>query len=157
MDTKSLFDQYNCCVIIPTYNNEGTLKQVIKDVLDYTNNVLVINDGATDSTPSILETFSDRIEVVTHPVNLGKGKALRNAFSKALELGYTHAITIDSDGQHFASDLPAFIEEVIKNPDTLVIGARNMEQEGIPGKSSVGNKFSKFWYWVETGIILDDT
>ena len=157
MESKLLYDQYNCCVIIPTYNNEGTLKQVIDDVLKYTHNVLVVNDGSTDSTPQILEDFSNKVEVITHPTNQGKGKAIRNSFKKALELGYTHAITIDSDGQHFASNLPDFINEVIKHPRALVIGARNMAQEGIPGKSSFGNKFSNFWYWVETGIKLEDT
>jgi glycosyltransferase involved in cell wall biosynthesis len=157
MDSKLLFDTYKCCVVIPTYNNQRTLRQVITEVLVYTNNVIVINDGSTDTTADILKDFGRSIEVVTHPKNLGKGKALRNSFQKAKELGYTHVITIDSDGQHFASDLPSFIQEVIKRPDTLVIGARNMEQAGIPGKSSFGNKFSNFWYWVETGIKLDDT
>jgi glycosyltransferase involved in cell wall biosynthesis len=157
MDSKLLFDTYKCCVVIPTYNNQRTLRQVITDVLVYTNNVIVINDGSTDTTADILKDFGRSIEVVTHPKNLGKGKALRNSFQKAKELGYNHVITIDSDGQHFASDLPSFIQEVIKRPDTLVIGARNMEQAGIPGKSSFGNKFSNFWYWVETGIKLDDT
>ncbi len=157
MDSKSLFDTHKCCVVIPTYNNDKTLQQVITDVLEYTNNVIVVNDGATDRTKEIIDSFGDKITVIHHSVNQGKGVALRNSFEKARELGYTHAITIDSDGQHFASDLPAFLKEAIKNPTTLVIGARDMAQAGIPGKSSFGHKFSNFWYWVETGITLEDT
>jgi len=157
MDTNQRFDSLKCCVVIPTYNNENTLRQVIEDVLEYTKNVIVVNDGSTDSTPEILSDFNDQITVHIHSKNQGKGKALRNAFKLAAEQGYEYAITIDSDGQHFASDLPSFLEEVEEDSDALVIGARNMTQENVPGKSSFGNKFSNFWFWVETGIKLDDT
>src|SRR5690606_30654115 len=88
-----------------------------------------------------------------------KGNALRKGFEKARSLGYTHAITIDSDGQHFPSDIPLFIEtlENATSKALLLIGARNMSQEGIPKKSSFGNRFSNFWFWFETGIRLSDT
>jgi len=82
---------------------------------------------------------------------------LRNGFKKALELGYDYAITIDSDGQHFATDISGFIEEIQANGEQLLIGSRNMKQEGVPGKSSFGNNFSNFWFWFETGIRLEDT
>ncbi|ELR71314.1 glycosyl transferase, family 2 [Fulvivirga imtechensis AK7] len=157
MDYHRLFKSLKCCVVIPTYNNEGTLATVINDVLAYTDDIIVVNDGATDNTREILTSFGDRIQVTTHEVNQGKGRALRNAFKYALQKGYDYAITIDSDGQHFASDLPLFLQEIEENPGTLVIGARNMSQENVPGKSSFGNKFSNFWYQVETGIKLDDT
>jgi uncharacterized protein (DUF2062 family) len=74
-----------------------------------------------------------------------------------LELGYEYAVTIDSDGQHFPEDLPQLISRLLKEPNSLIIGARNMSQEGIPGGSSFGNRFSNFWFWVETGIRLPDT
>ena len=157
MAIKDRFKVLKCCVIVPTYNNDGTLKTVIDQLLDYTDDLLVINDGSTDSTPTILESYRDRISIITHEQNQGKGKALRNGFVAALEKGYCYAITIDSDGQHFASDLPAFLDAIEQEPDSLIIGARNMEQENVPGKSSFGNKFSNFWFWVETGITLKDT
>lgn len=142
---------------MPTYNNNGTLETVIEQLLDYTDDLLVINDGATDRTSAILEIYKSQISIITHEQNQGKGKALRNGFAAALENGYRYAITIDSDGQHFASDLPAFLDTIEQAPDSLIIGARNMEQENVPGKSSFGNKFSNFWFWVETGITLKDT
>src|SRR5699024_3036539 len=73
--------------------------------------------------------------------------------------GYEFAISIDSDGQHFPEDLPRFIHvlEKAENKKILLIGSRNMTQEGVPKKSSFGNKFSNFWFWVETGIRLQDT
>jgi uncharacterized protein (DUF2062 family) len=88
---------------------------------------------------------------------VGKGWALRKAFAYAIENGFTHAITIDSDGQHFAKDLPAFINKAKENPNAIIIGARNMGQASVPGGSSFGNKFSNFWFKVETGISCPDT
>ncbi|MBL4586094.1 MAG: glycosyltransferase family 2 protein, partial [Flavobacteriales bacterium] len=98
------------CVIIPTYNNQKTVKRVIESVLEYTDDVIVVNDGATDNTPRILEELKDRVTLLGYSVNKGKGFALRTAFKKALEMGFSHAITIDSDGQHSAEDIPKFIE-----------------------------------------------
>lgn len=144
------------CVLIPTYNNDQSLRHVIQSVLQYTQQVIVVNDGSTDQTQHILDEFKDLI-VVTQPLNRGKGLALRMGFKKAVEMGYSHVVTIDSDGQHFAEDLPRFFEIVAEKPNALVIGVRNMEQSSVPGKSSFGNKFSNFWYWVETGLKQNDT
>lgn len=148
----------NVCVLIPTYNNERTLKRVIDGVLEITNHAIVVNDGATDSTPKILKSYPN-IQQLHFPKNQGKGMALREGFKKAIELGYQYAITIDSDGQHFPSDIPNFVKalDVAEDKNLLLIGSRNMDQEGVPGKSSFGNKFSNFWFWFETGIKLQDT
>jgi glycosyltransferase involved in cell wall biosynthesis len=145
------------CVIIPTYNNHKTLQRVIDGVLHYTNQIIVVNDGSTDTTKSILEKYNS-LEVLHLPKNKGKGNALSLGFKKAKELHYHHAITIDSDGQHFPDDISTFITalETESNP-VLLIGNRNMNQDGIPKKSSFGNAFSNFWFWFETGIKLDDT
>jgi glycosyltransferase involved in cell wall biosynthesis len=153
---QAKFKQLQVCVIIPTYNNQGTLAAIITDVLAYTSQVIVVNDGSTDDTQAIIQSFP-QIQSVSYTQNVGKGWALRKAFDYANELGYQYAITIDSDGQHFASDLPAFIERLELEPDSMIIGSRNMEQSSVPGKSSFGHQFSNFWFWVETGIKCPDT
>jgi glycosyltransferase involved in cell wall biosynthesis len=155
-DWQTLFDQHRICVLIPTYNNGGTLEQVIREVLDYTNNVVIVNDGSTDATAELLELFPG-ITVLSYSPNRGKGWALRQGFKLAARAGYRYAITIDSDGQHFAKDLPMFVNDLIEKGDGLVMGARNMDQASVPGKSSVGNKISSFWFNVETGVKLADT
>jgi glycosyltransferase involved in cell wall biosynthesis len=151
-------EQMNYCVIIPTYNNQRTLVSVIEAVLIQTQNIIIVNDGSTDATSELLEKFKN-LEQIHLPKNKGKGNALRHGFRKASELGYSHAITIDSDGQHFAEDIPVFLKaaEEEGRDDVLLIGARNMQQDGVPKKSSFGNKFSNFWFWFETGIDLQDT
>ena len=155
-DISAKISKLNCCVIIPTYNNDRTLEKVINDVLTYTSDIIIINDGSTDNTTTILKDFPKLIQI-HFAKNRGKGLALRAGFKKACQGGFKFAITIDSDGQHFADDIPIFIDALVKYKKVLLIGARNMTQESVPKNSSFGNKFSNFWYWVETGKKLVDT
>ena len=152
---RQKFDDLNCCIVVPTYNNDHALEGVIKGVLEYTHDVIVVNDGSTDQTKAILDRFP-RVQQITIPVNTGKGWALRQGFAHAINHGYRYAITIDSDGQHFPEDLPLFLDMVEKQPDSMILGARDMAQEEIPGTSSFGHKFSIFWFKVETGITVLD-
>ena len=92
-------------VVIPTYNNGKTLAAVIEEVCRYADDIIVVNDGSTDDTANILEQYP-AIRTITHPVNKGKGNE-STVFPKQKE-GFRHAITIDSTGQHFASDIPLF-------------------------------------------------
>ena len=109
-------DDFKVCVLIPTYNNDHTLKRVIDGVLEYTKNIIIVNDGATDTTSQILKQYS-QLEQIQISKNKGKGNALRVGFKRAEELGYHFAITIDSDGQHFPEDISVFVEE-LENSET---------------------------------------
>lgn len=149
-------EAHKICVLIPTYNNAKTLSDVINSVLAYSDHVVVVNDGSTDDTDKILAHFPT-IQVVRYADNKGKGWALRQGFQYAVSKGYDYAITIDSDGQHFASDIPLFLEKRATHPNDIIIGARNMDQQSVPGKSSFGHRFSNFWFWVETGYKASDT
>ena len=155
----SEIEAINGCIIIPTYNNEKTLKNVIEGVRQYvvSSSIIIVNDGSTDSTNSILEPYKTELTILSYPENKGKGYALRTGFKKVIEMGFENAITIDSDGQHYPDDIPLFISKAKKHPGALLMGSRNMNQDGVPGKSSFGNKFSNFWFKLETGIDLPDT
>jgi glycosyltransferase involved in cell wall biosynthesis len=150
------FKTLGCCVIIPTYNNDRTLENVILGVLNFTDQVIIINDGSTDKTAEILAKFN-RLDIISIGKNKGKGYAIKTGFRKAAGLGYHYAITIDSDGQHLPEDLPVLLDKSVEEPDAIIIGARNLDQDGIPGGTSFGNRFSNFWTWVETGHKLPDT
>lgn len=144
-------------VIVPTYNNQKTLRRVLDGILSYTTDLIVVNDGSTDDSREILAEYPP-LTTIHFVKNQGKGMALRAGLAKAREQGYEYAITIDSDGQHYPCDLPIFVAEIAKAQEpVLLIGERNMSHDSVPKKSSFGNRFSNFWFWVETGIKLTDT
>lgn len=156
IDWRAALDRLGIVVVIPTYNNCKTIGQVVADVKQYANHIIVVNDGSTDDTAQILSKI-DGIEILTHERNRGKGTALKNGLCKAKADGFRYAITIDSDGQHFASDIPTFVNEIEQTPDNLLVGSRNIQADNMPGKNTFANKFSNFWFKVETGINLPDT
>lgn len=153
---KKIMVEKRICVVVPTYNNSPTLENVLNRILQYTSSVIVVNDGSTDNTKNILNIF-ENITVISLVKNKGKGAALREGFKEAVQQGYRYAITIDSDGQHFPEDIPAFVKTLEETQDAIIIGSRDMKQGKVPGKSSFGNRFSNFWFNITTGITLDDT
>lgn len=129
---------------------------MLDETLEYTNQIIVVNDGSTDETKRILQNYKN-LDVISLPENKGKGFALRSAFKFAIEKGFKYAITIDSDGQHLIDDIPILLEKLETESKAIIIGARNMTQDSVPRKSNFGRKFSNFWFKVETGLSLPDT
>ncbi len=155
------FEKHKACVLVATYNNAGSLEDVLRRVLAITNHLIVVNDGSTDHSLEIIQQLNKEFSfnIHTYNQNQGKGYALRSGFIEARKLGYDYALTLDSDGQHFPEDIPLFLDKLEEQGEPcVVLGNRDMnEQEGIPGKSSFGNNFSNFWFWVETGQKQPDT
>lgn len=142
--------------MIPTYNNGGFIEGLLGEVLQYCHDVIVVNDGSTDRTREILKGLSP-LQVVSFSKNRGKGKALKAGFEFALEKGFDYAITLDSDTQHSAKDLPVFLGSLEHEPGTLVIGTRFLSRKTVPLKNRFANRLSSFWYHIETGQKLKDT
>ena len=155
--TQTRMQQLKVCVVMPTYNNSGTLRDVVERTLSVCVDVIVVNDGCTDNSADILASFGERITVVDYGKNRGKGYALKQGFNKAKAMGFDYALTIDSDGQHFPEDIPLFVEALEQHPGALIVGSRNLNQENMPGGNTFANKFSNFWFKVQTGINLPDT
>ena len=143
-------------VVIPTHNNAATVAEVISGAQGYVEKVVVVDDGSTDETPAILKEVR-AIDVVRHERKLGKGAALRSGFARARELGATHAITVDADGQHLTDDIPVLLAKISEEPATLWIGSRSIHGSGAqPLRSRAGRKFGAFWYRFHTGRTIDD-
>lgn len=134
MDITDKLKQLKICVVLPTYNNAGTLALVVDDLLVCTAGLIVVNDGSTDGTAEILKRYAERITLVTYERNRGKGYALKQGFRKALELGYEYALTMDTDGQHRIGDLAGFVEEAERIPGGLIVGSRLLKQKNMPGE-----------------------
>ena len=87
------------CVIIPTYNNANTLIDVIHGVQKYSDNIIIVNDGSTDSTSELLNTVSC-LKIISFPLNKGKGAAIKEGMAEALSHGFEYVMTICSDIFH---------------------------------------------------------
>lgn len=147
---------HGICVLIPTYNNAGTVLYVVSECKKYCDDVIVVNDGSTDGTIDILSSTQD-IDVVSYERNQGKGTALKRGFKRAIERGFKYAVTLDADGQHYPEDIEDFVKTIVEYPGALIVGQRDLTNVDINGKSSFANKFSNFWFHVQTGKNLKDT
>lgn len=145
------------CVIIPTYNNAGTVMDVLARTLALDLPVIVVNDGCTDATARLLAGADLPLTVLTHARNRGKGIALRTGLEHARRAGYRYAVTLDADGQHYPEDLPLLLTAACAHPGALVLGSRNLASENMPGGNTFANRFSNFWFRVQTGLRIPDT
>jgi len=143
------------CVVIPVFNHALTVGRIAREAQPHFP-VIVVDDGSTDDTGKILAAQTG-IRVVTLPRNRGKGAALREGFAAAQQLGFTHAITIDADGQHSADELPRFAAASRRRPEALIVGVRDLVKEAAPRGRRITNHLSTFWFKVETGVPLGDT
>lgn len=145
------------CVIIPTYNNAGTVADVVLRAKAECDDVIVVNDGSDDGTAALLESI-EGITVVTLARNSGKGAALRAGFKEALSEGFAYAVTLDADGQHYPEDIPLLLQANIEHPEALLIGERrDLDSMSRSGGSRFANAFSNFWFRVQTWVPLRDT
>lgn len=153
-------EENEVCAVIPTYQNAKTLLQVVADVHRVVDTVFVVDDGSNDGTAALLgkATGNERPEkVLTHPKNCGKGAALKTGLTYARQQGFRYAVTVDADGQHRADDIPALLKAVEEEPDALAIGSRGLQHENMPAKSTFANRFSNFWFALQTLQRLPDT
>ena len=147
-----------CAIVIPTYNHGAQVRGVAEKCLQLRLPVIVVDDGSTDSTPSVLASLSG-VTAIHHKKNQGKGASLLTGFAAALPFA-DWAITIDADGQHDPKDILSLISVIGAVPEgqrPLVIGKREgMEQGNVPWTSRWGRRFANFWVWTSCGRWLSD-
>lgn len=143
-------------VIVPTYNNPKTIKNVAFDVLENGYELIIVDDGSDILIESLFEdNEKEHIHFVRHPLNKGKGEAIISGVTKAKELGFAHAISIDGDGQHLACEIKKLTEAY--KEDEIMIGARNFDLEHVPNGSKFGRWFSNFWACWDTEQVITDS
>jgi len=126
--------------IIPAYNAERTVGDVVRATREFASDVLVVNDGSRDATAA--NAASAGAEVVSHPQNRGKGAALKTGFAWALQRGYDIVITLDADGQHLPREIPKFLRCREETGADLIIGGRaHLFGEMLP-RRRMANRFS---------------
>ena len=114
------------CIIIPVYNHEHAIIQVLSRLKQYDIPCLLVNDGSSASCSQVLEDCARQesgwLTLLNRAENGGKGAAVIEGFKAAQKLGYTHALQIDADGQHNTDDIPRFVEAGRLNPDAMILG-----------------------------------
>jgi glycosyltransferase involved in cell wall biosynthesis len=142
--------------IIPVYNHEGMVGQVVREACALKLPVFVIDDGSTDSSYNQVKDIPG-ITVIRHKVNMGKGAAILSGFSAAAIVA-DWAITIDADGQHYPEDALTMIDSIPQGMRPIVVGARvGMTGVHVPWTSSFGRKFSNFWVRLSGGPFISDS
>ncbi len=144
-------------VVIPVYNHEQRIVEVIRETLQLGLPLIVVDDGSTDRTPDLINNIKG-ISVIRHPENQGKGAALLTGFAAAVKLGCDRAITMDGDGQHRPEDAGALLQAVADGRRVIVVGRREgMVGKNVPWTSRFGRGFSNFWVWAAGGPLISDS
>ncbi|RLE38560.1 glycosyltransferase family 2 protein [Candidatus Woesearchaeota archaeon] len=141
--------------IIPAYNEEEHIARVIQDTKKYVDKVIVVDDGSTDKTYQEAEKVKPDI-LLKHPINSGKGLALKTGIEAALIKNMDIIITLDSDGQHNPADIPRFLEYFKKNKLDLLIGARKLNKN-MPIVFKIGNYIIQKTFKILFGVDVKDT
>ena len=147
-------------VVIPSYNAGATVYATVRAARAAWSPVWVVVDGSDDGTAEGLRDLAAqdpglRVEVL--PRNAGKGAAVLHGLEKARAAGFTHALTMDSDGQHPADLIPAFMQASLAAPDAMILG-RPVFDASAPLLRVRGRRVSNWWTNLETlGAGIDDS
>ncbi len=143
------------CVIIPAYREAGRIGAVVEGVSVYLPDVIVVDDGSPDDTARQAEQAG--AVVIRHAINSGKGAALDTGFRAARERGFDYAITMDGDGQHAPSDVPAFMQTYLKSGTPVLVGTRMSKTRDMPWARRWTNRIMSWLLSREMGQSVPDT
>lgn len=148
-------------LIIPAYEPDDRMLTLVKELsVQYSDVIIVVNDGSATEYDHYFDfAESNGFVLLKHYRNMGKGRALKDAFNYCLNeypnlLG---CVTADSDGQHSISDILRCKESLLKKPNCLILGCRCFDGKNIPSKSVFGNKLTKVVCRLLTGLNISDT
>jgi glycosyltransferase involved in cell wall biosynthesis len=142
----------NPCIVIPIHNHQATIASVLDQLVPFGLPCIIVDDGSDIATRHVLEEQGKRhpwVQVLHHPRRSGKGEAVKTGLLRAHEIGFSHALQIDADGQHEVRDIPRFLAEAEAYPEALVLG-KPAFGEDAPRSRRLGRRLSQFWVWVET-------
>jgi glycosyltransferase involved in cell wall biosynthesis len=146
------------CAVIPTFDNPMTIARVVDDVRRHVADVLIVDDGSGEEGRRALDDLERRgaARVVRRDTNGGKGAAVKTGLRAARELGYSHALQIDADGQHDPADIPQFLARAAAQPAAAVLG-HPVFDDSTPRGRRAAHRFTNFWTRIETaGATIED-
>jgi glycosyltransferase involved in cell wall biosynthesis len=141
------------CIIIPVYNHEKAIANVVEKLKGFGLPCFLVNDGSSISCSQVVADCADKesswLTLITRPENSGKGAAVIDGFKAAIARGYSHAIQIDADGQHDVNAIPEFIATSQQHPDAMILG-QPIFDASVPKSRLYGRKITNFWIRINT-------
>jgi glycosyltransferase involved in cell wall biosynthesis len=142
------------CVLIPCFNEEKAIREVVCSATTLGKPVIVVDDGSQDRTADIVSELP--VMLLRHHTQLGKGEALRTGFRHALDMGVDAIATMDGDGQHLAADIPRLAAAACLYPGNVIIGARLLDREQQPASRRRANAVADWWIsWACAQPVVD--
>jgi glycosyltransferase involved in cell wall biosynthesis len=142
-------------VVIPAYNEVETIRDVAMRARQQCANVVVVDDGSTDSTARALAGLD--MTVLRNEDNIGKAGSLWRGFQHALAQGAIGVITLDADGQHAPEEIPSFVKRSLDDPNAFLVGVRRRDQRRASFWRYVANRFADFWIGWAAGQPIEDS
>ena len=144
------------CGLVPVYNNPKTIVKVVAGLQNYIKNIIIIDDGSNAETRAVIDQLAahnpEHIHIQQLPINRGKGAAVKAGLQRALELGFSHALQVDADGQHDLGDVPQFLARMSAAPDALILGAPVFGDD-IPAIRKYGRMLTTLMIALEAGTL----
>ena len=144
---------FKACVLIPVYNHEHAIAAVLQAVLAHEVDCVLVDDGSSDACATVLNTLAaarpERVRLLRHASNQGKGAAVLTGFTYASQAGYTHLLQIDADGQHCVDDIPQFLLQAQSRPEAVIAGYP-VYDESVPALRLYARYLTHVWVWINT-------
>ena len=141
------------CVVIPVYNHEHAVDAVVRAILEQDLPCILVDDGSSPKCARVLDALAggtpDRITLIRHSINQGKGSAVLSGVRYAAQSGYTHVVQIDADGQHRVSDIPCFLQLAAAYPRALIVGCAEYDAT-MPWHRFCARYLTHVWVWINT-------
>ena len=145
--------RFNPCIVVPVYNHEHAIGAVLAGLLHHGTPCMLVDDGSGAACAAVLDALAlanpDRVTLVRLATNQGKGAAVLSGFRRAAELGFSHVLQIDADGQHRTDDVPKFLEQARAHPDAIIAG-HPVYDESVPKARLYGRYATHIWVWINT-------
>jgi glycosyltransferase involved in cell wall biosynthesis len=137
--------------VIPVYNHGGPVVGVVAALRAHGLPVLLVDDASEPGCAAVLDELARQPQVFLErlPVNQGKGGAVKSGLHRAEQLGWTHALQIDADGQHDTRDVPAFAAAAQAAPERLICG-HPIYDDSVPRARLYGRYATHIWVWINT-------
>jgi len=144
-------DWFKPCAVVPVYNHEDSLPNVVRALLAEDLPCVLVDDGSSPNAAAIIDELAKQplVHLLRHSRNQGKGAAVASGLREASRLGFSHALQVDADGQHDLSGVPLFLDRASQAPDALICGYPQYDSS-VPKGRLYARYLTHVWVWINT-------